>query len=177
METTFERKKTMTENIEGLKAVTIGGVALGTIVKIFESLVGMSAIAYMALVALFILDFFTGIGAAVAIGRKKGVVGRIISSKKMPRIIGKIAVITIVLTAMNIFAKEIGAHSIPWTGMKFNYYTWIYYCVLNISVLTQVWSVMENLSDMEVRWATVTIKVFESAAGKIWIFKYLKKKK
>jgi len=168
MNTTLERKKTMTDHIAGLKAVTIGGIALGTIAELFESIIGMSPVAYMALIALFVMDFFTGLSAAAHRGDP-------ITSKKMPRIIMKIMVITGILTLVNIFAKEMGGFAS--LGIQFNFYTWIYYVILHICILSQFYSILENLRDMGINWALNVLNAIDSTAKKLWIFKYIKRKK
>lgn len=101
----------------------------------FEEWIGMKPIVYLAFITLGVIEFITGIKAAIK-ERKK------IKSRKISRMIIKLGTYTVLIALMNIFKNHLEIPSVA--GIEVDIYSWIYYAIVNLVVIQLLISVLEN---------------------------------
>lgn len=120
-----------------IKVTLLLSTVFGTLASLFEEYLGMNIAVYIGLIVLIIFEFYTGIKASIRKGKK-------IESSRLPRIVIKVGVYTILLGLSNLFALHIGPTKV--FNSEFNVYSWLYYIILNVVILQMFISVFENLS-------------------------------
>jgi hypothetical protein len=131
-----------TFHIDLYKPIIIMSITVATITALFEKLIGLNPIAYIAFTVLIGLEFCTGIQASLKEGKK-------IESKRWQRFIIKIGAYTTILGLINTFALFMPPLVMKEFGV--NIYLWMYYIVLNMLILWLFISVFENLSRLGYR--------------------------
>ena len=105
------------------------------------------------MVALWILEFLTGVSASIVVKGEK------FSSYKMGRIVVKIVVYSTILVIFNILKDHLGGIDV--LHIDFNFFQWMYYIVLNLVILQLIVSVFENLEKLGWSEAGVFVKIFK----------------
>lgn len=146
MESTF--------HVSSAKPILLTSFSLGTIALFIEQYLGLSAGVYLVFIVLIGAEFWTGILASRAKGKK-------IQSRKMGRMLVKMSVYTLIIGGLHTFAMGLIVPDI--FGYEVNIYEWIYYAALNYIVIQLLISLFENLTELG----------FEETSG---VFRFLKKR-
>lgn len=140
------------------KVLTIGA-SMGLLASFVEQTIGMKAVVFLCFIILSVLEFITGIGAALRQGKK-------IQSHKLPRTLIKTIVYTIIIAIMHILSQHFFQGTIA--GFEINIYKWMYYSVVNIVILQLFISVFENLAKMGYGDSIKIVKFFKNKLNK-WL--------
>lgn len=115
--------------------LAMSGIA-GVVASYIEKILGLDPIAYLLFVILVIVEFVSGIRAAIKEKQK-------IESRKFGRMILKILVYTLLIALVNGFKVRLEVPLI--FGEEINIYSWVYYAVVNMILIQLLISVLENL--------------------------------
>lgn len=115
-----------------------------------ESLFGINHAFFTAYAILIIFEWFSGIGAS----RKRKEQH---SSRKLGRMILKIAAYSIPLYVLNTFSKNIVFPIV--FGYEVDPFTWLYYTVLMVIIWQLLVSLLENLDVLGVPFASKLLKI------------------
>lgn len=121
-----------------------------------ESVTGLMAPAYVAFVGIFMIDWFTGMKASRYRGEK-------ISSSKFPRKALDIFLWSVILVVLNtmgpVVSWKIGIKDM---NADLNLFRFIWWIVLISCMLTEFFSIMENMRDMGSKTADRIVFVMSS---------------
>lgn len=101
-----------------------------------EEALGLKPIVYLVFVILAVIEFVTGIRAAIKEGQK-------IESRKFGRMIIKLGTYTIMIALINVLKNHLDIPLI--FGEEVNIYSWVYYAIVNMILIQLIISVLENL--------------------------------
>jgi hypothetical protein len=122
--------------------------------------IGMRGEVVLAFIFLHLLEFFSGIRAAVKRGEK-------IQSRKLPRIAIKLATYTAILGVLQTFHRNLDPLTV-FGLIEFNLYGWVWMFVFHAIVLQLVVSFFENLSGLGFKETSRIYQVLKNKVGK-WI--------
>lgn len=126
-------------HLSSFKPIFLTSFSLGTAAVCIETYLGITPLVYLSFMALIVGEFITGIKASKKKGRK-------IQSRKLGRMITKMAVYTAIIGILFSFASQLNPPNL-W-GFEVNIYQWIYYTVLNMIIIQLIISLLENLTEM-----------------------------
>jgi len=143
------------------------GIIMGTISTLINDVVGVNAQVFIAFILLIIFEFWSGVSASKKAGNK-------FSSKKAPRILAKLLIYTVMIGILNAFAKNIQPLDV--FSLTFNPYEFIFYVVLNIIIIQQIVSVLENLGKLGMMEANIILKYIKKKLGNVLDLEEIKPK-
>lgn len=101
---------------------------------------GLQVEVFFAFVILIFLEFWTGVKVSRKVKKEK------FKSRKMGRMFMKLGVYILLVSLLNLFAKQLDAPDI--LGVSLNPFTWLYYSVFVGLVFQMIISYLENLSSL-----------------------------
>ncbi|WP_027391775.1 phage holin family protein [Aquimarina latercula] len=134
----------MSDKIINLAA--IGAVITSITTEIF----GITPFFSIAYVVLIIFEWQTGLRASLKRGEKH-------ESRKLGRMILKVATYTIPVYVLNTFQKEVVFPSV--LGYEIDPFVWLYWTVLLVIIWQLLVSLLENLDALGYRYASTLLKI------------------
>lgn len=131
------------------KAINLAAI-IAIINTVVNELFGITPLFFIAYVILILFEWRTGVKASLKRGEKH-------ESRKLGRMILKIATYSVPIYILNTFQKEV---SFP---MVFNYeidpFVWLYWTVLFVIIWQLLISLLENLEQLGYRYPTILLKI------------------
>lgn len=146
--------KVSTFGFVALKTTKIASI-LASIMVFIQDTFGFSHKFLIAYVILIVGEWSTGVLASY----KKG---QLHESRKLGRMLLKIAVYSLIIYIPNTFQKE--AHFPEVFGYEIDPFIWLYWIVLFVIIWQLLISVLENLSTLGFKFAEVLLKVINKKA-------------
>lgn len=125
-------------------------VILSVITTIIYSLFGVSLPFLIAYFVLILFEWITGILASKKRGERH-------DSRKLGRMIFKISIYSVPLYIFNTFQKEVNFPKIM--NYEIDPFVWLYWTVVIVVIWQLFVSLLENLEHLNVRYATVLLKI------------------
>lgn len=107
------------------------------VAEFFDTYMGLSALAYVAFILLFLMELGTGIAVSLKKGQK-------IVSRKFIRMAVKIVVYTLMIAIVNTLRNHIPSTSV--FGFEMNFYEYVFYIIIHLIIFTLLISIFENLT-------------------------------
>ncbi|MGY6649108.1 phage holin family protein [Wenyingzhuangia sp. IMCC45574] len=141
--------------IENFKLSTFGFmshkiVSLSMLVAVIKSFFGVNHAFVFAYVALIIFEWFTGVMASLKRGEKH-------ESRKLGRMILKLAVYCVPIAILNTFSKHSQFPSV--NGYELDPFLWLYWTVLLVVIWQLTVSLLENLESLGFKWAKLLLRI------------------
>lgn len=125
--------------------------AIGAIISsLTTDLFGISAFFCIAYVVLILFEWKTGVQASLKRGEKH-------ESRKLGRMILKIATYTVPIYVLNTFQKEVQFPTVA--SYEIDPFSWLYFTVLLVIIWQLLVSLLENLEQLGYRYATILLKI------------------
>lgn len=132
-----------------LKVIKLSAI-LGFISTVINEMFGISHLFFLAYFILIIFEWFTGIRASLKRNEKH-------ESRKLGRMLLKIGIYLVPLYVLNIFQQEVNFPVV--LGYEIDPFVWLYWTVLLVIIWQLVVSLLENLKDMDIKYASVLLKI------------------
>jgi hypothetical protein len=124
--------------------------SIGAITDAIQNVFGVNHAFFTAYAILIIFEWLTGVLAANKRGEQH-------SSRKLGRMLLKLAVYSIPIYVFNTFNKNLVFPSI--VGFEIDPFAWLYYIVLIVIIWQLFVSLLENLSVLKFKYAKVLLKI------------------
>lgn len=125
-------------------------ISFGALASIIQTLFGID---WLFLIGYFIFICFEWISGVLASYRK----GEKHESRKLGRMLFKIAVYTLLIMCLNLFHSR--SHWPVILGYEIDPFLWLYWVVLLIIIWQLLVSILENLQVLGYKWAGIALKI------------------
>jgi hypothetical protein len=132
-----------------LSAKIVSGAAIfGFIASTIKELFGVSYVFFVAYAVLIIFEWITGVRASIHRGEKH-------ESRKLGRMILKVATYSLPIYVLNTFQKEVKFPEV--LGYEIDPFVWLYWTVLLVIIWQLLVSLLENLDALNFKYAKMLL--------------------